>query len=269
MKSLSEILESRKKFYEKTGKKAAAELRKIKVEGNLRTANGGHGPKYYYVTQKGDTAGKYLGKDQMPLARTLAQRDYLKKVVKLCDSWCAAISRFQDSAPDKLVQDIDVENPARREIIAPLVQTDEEYADAWRKEKFQGRYFQEGDPEYYTDRGERVRSKSEKIIADKLNALGIPYRYEFPVRMKMQNGRYVTYHPDFFILNKASRKEIILEHFGLMDNEEYRAQAFEKIRLYESNGWLCGVNFLFTQETAESGLDSRLLEEKLKAFLFD
>lgn len=269
MKSIMKNLEARKKLYEKTGKKAAAELKKIKVKGNLRTANGEHGPKYYQVTKKGDTAGKYLGKDQMELAGQLAQRDYLEKVVKICGGWTAAISKFQNLAPEKLVQDIDVENPARRKIITPLALTDEEYAAVWLEEKFQGRFFQEGDPEYYTDRGERVRSKSEKIIADKLNALGIPYRYEFPVRMKMKNGRYVTYHPDFFILNKASRKEIILEHFGLMDKEDYRAQAFEKIQVYESNGWLCGVNFLFTQETSESGLDSRLLEEKLMAFLFD
>ena len=36
-----------------------------------------------------------------------------------------------------------------------------------------------------TSRGERVRSKSEVIIADTLDRLKIPYRYEFPHQLKV------------------------------------------------------------------------------------
>ena len=50
--------------------------------------------------------------------------------------------------------------------------------------------------EIYTERGERVRSKSEKIIADKLFLQNIPYHYERPIYLK---GFGMVY-PDFCCL---------------------------------------------------------------------
>lgn len=45
--------------------------------------------------------------------------------------------------------------------------------------------YKSGDePLNYTEKGEIVRSKSEKIIADRYHGLGIPYIYELPIRMK-------------------------------------------------------------------------------------
>ena len=55
---------------------------------------------------------------------------------------------------------------------------------AWLSEKYEGKQFREGEPVILTDRGERVRSKSEKIIADYLFRKGIPYKYEKPLYLK-------------------------------------------------------------------------------------
>ena len=59
--------------------------------------------------------------------------------------------------------------------------------------------------EIFTERGEQVRSKSEKIIADSLYRNGIPYRYEHPVYLR---GMGVV-HPDFICLHVKKRKEIL------------------------------------------------------------
>lgn len=50
---------------------------------------------------------------------------------------------------------------------------------------------------------ERVRSKSEVIIADILNQEGIPYRYECPLQLKGWGKVY----PDFTVLSERERPE--------------------------------------------------------------
>ena len=80
-------------------------------------------------------------------------------------------------------------------------------------------------PEIYSERGERVRSKSEKIIADKLYRNGIPYKYEKPLVLKGLG----KIHPDFEILNKRTRKEYFLEHLGKMDDIGYVKKNMRRI----------------------------------------
>lgn len=84
-----------------------------------------------------------------------------------------------------------------------------------------------------------VRSKSEKIIADLLDELGIPYRYE---------------------------QEVILEHLGLMDNKEYASRNLRKIAGYVKAGYVQGKTLLISAETRNAPLDIEYLECILKPF---
>ena len=116
--------------------------------------------------------------------------------------------------------------------------------------------FREDAPEYYTKKGLRVRSKSEIIIAETLDKYEIPYLYEKPI--KLSGNRIV--HPDFTLLNAINRKELYWEHFGMMDDIEYRNNAFNKIRDYESNGYYQGVNFIWTMETAKLPISTKAVD---------
>lgn len=58
--------------------------------------------------------------------------------------------------------------------------------------------------EIYTQKGERVRSKSEKTLADYFYYHGIPYKYECPLLLK---GFGIIY-PDFTFLTRRSQKEM-------------------------------------------------------------
>ena len=63
------------------------------------------------------------------------------------------------------------------------------------------------DIEILTEKGESVKSKSEKIIADKLNMMNIPYCYEVPLYLK----GYGYVKPDTRrVLLKCSNKERVL-----------------------------------------------------------
>ena len=99
----------------------------------------------------------------------------------------------------------------------PAEFTDDGYARRWQAEKYQNRWEGRGF-KFETPRGERVRSKSEWMIASMLDASGVPYRYEETVGLHELYGG--AFHPDFTVLNKRTRKEYYWEHFGRMDDPE-------------------------------------------------
>ena len=98
----------------------------------------------------------------------------------------------------------------------------------WCSKEYEGLPFKEDSPELYTDRGERVRSKSEVIIANLMAKENIPYKYECPLYL---NG-FGTVHPDFTALNVRERKEYYWEHLGMMEDPEYSEKAVRKISAY-------------------------------------
>ena len=137
-----------------------------------------------------------------------------------------------------------------------------EYASQWQQKVYQGKVFTQSDPEIYTVKGERVRSKSEKIIADALEREGIPYRYEHPVCLP---GNLYLY-PDFTVLNKRTRKEFFLEHFGMMDSPEYVENMIRKVEEFEKYGIFPGVKLLMTFETKNRPLNTAILTRIIQEF---
>jgi hypothetical protein len=115
----------------------------------------------------------------------------------------------------------------------------------------------------FTTNGERVRSKSEVLIADTLKRFGIPYRYEYPLRLK--SG--ITVHPDFLCLNIRTHQEFYWEHFGLMDEPDYLERTLAKIKDYAESDILPGKNFLFTMESVVCHLSTIQVENLINEFL--
>ena len=117
-----------------------------------------------------------------------------------------------------------------------------------------------------TSKGERVRSKSEMLIADTLARMGVPYHYEYPVTLN-DNGHTFTMYPDFLCLNLRTRQEFIWEHFGLMNDSVYSSKTVKKLRTYAQNGIYSGHNLITTVETPELPLNTRYLEKIITEYL--
>lgn len=244
---LQNLLFTKKKSYEKA------------PQGRIRISqNGGH-PEYYLVTERGSLRGKYLPHSQKTLARQLAQKDYDARLIKLLQKEISTLQNYmkQTSNGRAIPELYDSLCPARRSLITPAILTNEQYAARWLDVSWTGRPFASDAPYICTARGERVRSKSEVIIADTLFRHNIPYRYEFPITLKRSNsadirrdfGSSITLYPDFLCLNTRTRTEFYWEHFGLMDSTEYSNNAAGKLRLYTENGILAGRNLIITMET--------------------
>ena len=137
------------------------------------------------------------------------------------------------------------------------------FIEEWQKVEWTGHPFSEDAPQLFTTKGERVRSKSEVQIADSLNRLGIPYRYEYPLRLK--NG--INIYPDFYCLNVRTRQELYWEHFGMMDNPEYAKNAVQKLHQYNSIQIIPGKNLIITMETSTSPLNVKYIEQQIKSYL--
>jgi len=113
-----------------------------------------------------------------------------------------------------------------------------------------------------TQRGERVRSKSELIIADKLHAAGLDYLYEPRVSL---NG--TERYPDFVIEDDDSGQTWYWEHLGMMSDPNYRRRWNKKLAEYRSQGILPldeggGENgtLITTEEHVGQGFDSQLID---------
>ncbi len=262
---LQNLLFTKKKSYEKAPK------------GRIRISqNGGH-PEYYLVTERGSLRGKYLPHSQKTLARQLAQKDYDARLIKLLQKEISALQNYmkQTSNGRAIPELYDSLCPARRSLITPAILTNEQYAARWLDVSWTGRPFASDAPYICTARGERVRSKSEVIIADTLFRHNIPYRYEFPITLKRSNsddirrdfGSSITLYPDFLCLNTRTRTEFYWEHFGLMDSTEYSNNAAGKLRLYTENGILAGRNLIITMETQTEPPSIKALEKLIEEFL--
>ena len=132
---------------------------------------------------------------------------------------------------------------------------------------YEGLSFDDNDQtEYYTNRGERVRSKSEKIIADELARQKIPYKYEKPLALFV-DGKQKQFFPDFTVLNKTTGKIIYLEHLGMMDNSYYYNNTLNKLDIYEKNGLLIGKDILIFHESSRQPLNTRTIDDYINEFL--
>ena len=236
--------------------------------GRIRIAQRRGYPNYYHVTERGSLKGKYLPKKQLQLAVQLAQKDYDTQLIPLLQTEIAALQNYlrgtrTGTSIQKLYTSL---CPSRRALIQPVTLPDEQFAAQWQNVQYQGLPFESDVPVYTTARDERVRSKSEVIIADALLRHGIPYRYEFP--LKLNKGRQtLTFYPDFLCLNIRTRQEFLWEHFGMMDDSAYAQKATAKLRLYEENGILPGRNLLLTMETQTEPLSTRAVEKIISEFL--
>lgn len=94
-----------------------------------------------------------------------------------------------------------------------------------------------------TSRGELVRSKSEVIIADLLDAHGIDYEYEPELKLEGKIKR-----PDFKIEDYDTGVVWYWEHCGMMDDPQYARRWEEKKACYKKNGIEEGKNLIVTYD---------------------
>lgn len=238
---------------------------------NLRITHNKGIAQYYIITDKSDNCGKYIRKKDITLAKNLAQRDYAEKLIKCAESEAVEIKKVikklralssANQATGALCADnvYSMMSAERRNLIEPILMNNYEYAERWKQAEYTASYYMPEEKVYITKKGEKVRSKSEVMLANMYYELGIPYRYE--AELKLKGGRRA--YPDFTLLDIRNRKEIYHEHMGLLDDENYRLHNFKKIDEYRKNDIFIGKNLIITHESNGCPLNMRDIEKSMR-----
>lgn len=263
MEQITNLLEARENYLFQLKRQKEKALTNS-PEGSLRICSRGNKAQYYQRNDPKDFNGVYIREKDMELAQKLAQKDYDQKVLCSVEKELNAIKKYLLNYPQLNVEKIyDNLHRERQKLINPIIEPEEQYIYNWEKVIYQGKEIDETTPEIYTAKGERVRSKSEVIIADILYREGIPYRYEYPLQLKGWGRIY----PDFTVLNVRKRKEIYWEHLGMMDDSNYVENALQKIALYEQNGIFPGENLILTYETRKNPINQKIAMLMIQRYL--
>lgn len=159
------------------------------IEGRLRMARRKKLVHYFHVKSSADIVGDYIPQSDVATIKALAQKDYDKCALKELQRELFVIDKFlKEYQPERLNAVYSNLAPERQHFVQPVHLPDEEYAEQWLAVKYSGKGMAADAPLLETSRGERVRSKSEVIIADTLDRLKIPYRYEFPHQLKVRRN---------------------------------------------------------------------------------
>ena len=219
---------------------------------NVKTQNGN----VYYYLDGTSSKEKYLSHNDNELIEQLIQKDYLKRVLREFKRELAVIEKMRKLYPETVAEDVYDQLPeGRKKFANPLVPVDDSYAGRWMEIPYRHKPFKKDAPEFYTVKGERVRSKSEVIIADRLRANGIPYKYECPLKI----GKKII-HPDFTILRMSDRKILYHEHCGKMGDPEYTEDMLSRVKDYSRAGIILGDRLFYTFESDSTPLDVSMLD---------
>ena len=169
------------------------------------------------------------------------------------------LSFYENKTVDSLYNSL---NPARKSLVVSRVIDKDKFIQQWINLKAPSTNTYQKNDNNVTFQGEQVRSKSEVLIADRLEKLKIPYKYEFPLTLK--SGKII--YPDFTLLHPQTMQVFYLEHFGMVDDSYYANSMVRKLNDYAKNDIFPGKQLLVTFETKDSPLNTNNVEALLLSY---
>ena len=217
----------------------------------------------YYWRPPGAQTYSYIAKKNRKFAADLAQKGYDERILKAAKKELKLINKLiKACGKDEIDAAYDECSEGRKTLVTPVRPSDEEFRAEWNKQPSCLLGFSDNDPEYYTMRGERVRSKSEVIIANTLYEYGVDYLFGCELTLPGV-GRV---NPDFFVLDIKTRRTIVWEHLGKMDDPSYAERALRKINGYLRKGFIIGETLLLTFESGSQPINTAIIEKMVKYY---
>ncbi len=245
-------------------------------EGTLKCHLKGKGGHPFYTClfkdkESGRYREKYISKKNGSIElERLAAKTYYHAVEKSLRKELTAVEYFlKNYHPKEEEEAYHHITKERRSLVRPLRPDVQEALEVWRTEIYEGNTYHEENKTFSTQQGEKVRSKSEALIANLLYQQRdkILYKYERPLVLMCSNGTSKTVYPDFTALNLCTGELSYLEHAGRMDDPRYAVDFVHKVKLYADNGIVIGKNLFVTFETYSEALDLRMVDETIRQMI--
>lgn len=233
--------------------------------GMIRAIKNKKSYQYYLREKSSDNNGTYVPKKMKKTVVEYVRLEYDNRVLESLENELKELNSLVHFYENNLIAEeiYDSLPQGKACLIDPIKVSDKEFIETWMKMNTPESDYREETKIYTTVFGEKVRSKSEVLIAELYRKLEIPYLYEKPLNLK----GFGIVRPDFTFLDIQRRTEIYHEHFGLIDDSEYRNNAIKKIQLYARNDIFIGDRLLITFETQKTPLDLEILETEIKHML--
>lgn len=231
--------------------------------GELICSRNGKYYKWFHAKKEGYD---YIPKRHRVFAEELALKKYLELHLEDCIKELKAVEQFlkksvgDNSQAIKLLSDHSEIHNLLKSYLAPL----SEELSNWQNEQYEKSSLHPEQLIHTTLSGNIVRSKSEALIDMNLYFHKLPFRYENPLEI---SGNIV--YPDFTIRHPKTGDYYYWEHFGLMDNMEYRKKVGFKLQNYSWVGILPGVNLITTYEDSENPLPVQMIEKNIRHYFGD
>lgn len=249
-------------------KEKLRKLEKDEPEGHLSIRPNKNTVQFYCRGESGNKHGRYLGKDRQDLVKALAQKRYnhsledaaekelegIRQCIQTLNDCTFGARQIFDELPDQIKQFVDTD-----------LTMDQADVDKWLNQYYEMNHPREGKEELTTLNGEKVRSKSEIIIADRLTHYNIPYIYE----KSFDEGRQGKYRdfPDFTCLNRRTGKTYYWEHCGKFDDPKYTESLMLRIQRYANHGVFPGSELIVTMETSQFPLNTGYVDKLIRRYL--
>lgn len=251
----AELIKTRISDLEKFKQQCKIMLSKAPL-GSLYVKTDRGNPRYYQIINKHKN---YLSSNKKDLIKALENKNYYMKLEK--------VTTIQAEVLQNVLQQIkDVADPEQ-----VFVEIDKRKTHLIKEVAFQSKYILKDSAKeqfempiadnanYVTKAGERVRSKSELIIANMLYDENISYGYEISC--------VANFRPDFTVVNPVIGKVFYWEHFGMMDNPEYLSNCINKLQRYSCAGFVPGKNLIVTFESTNMPLNIDYIKSVIKEYL--
>jgi len=193
----------------------------------------------------------------------LTRKHFLQEQIRILDSNLKAMSycskNYKDSNAEAVFTKMASKYPhlPAKEILAEK----ECFKNSWIDEPYEKNPFYPEDLIYVTTSGNVVRSKSERDIANALEALNIPYKND----IKIVCGKSI-YYADFEI-ECPDKRIVIWEHFGRTDDKVYCAKNEVRIKDYIEMGYRPWRDLIWTTES--DMLDTKNIRKIIQRFILE
>ena len=245
----------------------------VRLENSLSKAPQGsliyktYGGKKHFYWRRVGLSDEYLGKGKELQLQVLAQKRYdegsLRILLKEKEKLTSALRLLKFSARDMALEQFWAEFPEElKKYVTPNVTTNAGYVQRWRNRTTKIKN-KEPNGDFYSMRGEHVRSKSEIVIADRLLNAGLEYHYEF---VYSPNYGANFFFPDFTILHPVTYEDWFWEHCGMIDKTYYSNDLMFRLELYSRADIYPGKNLIITFETSEKSLNTQYVDDIIKEF---
>lgn len=231
-------------------------------EGRLETVTS-KGKTYYMTSESGER--KYIGKAEEKTVRQLKLRRFLEESMRDIAANVKRITglleKFRPVNPEAVIGRLP--KSYRADFFPDIPGFDFARSDDWDITDYPKSRSHPEQLKHTTLKGDKVRSKSELNIANMLYTKGIPYHYEELVRL-----RDCTVAADFKIAVRSENRFVLLEHIGMLGNEDYEKVFVLKFIDYVKSGYVPWRDVFFTFDEGDGNLDTLFLSKLMdKHFL--